>query len=128
MVRALMLMDLHGWTHETAFVRYLAEYPDLVAALGFEEIPDQSTLWRARHERFSDELLQSITDCVVSIRVLAGEHHVSVPPRKTDLSELAAMLDIPRSTLSYRLRRAEAEFAKQFVAADQPLDALSPTV
>lgn len=83
-VRALMLMDLHGWEHETAFVRYLEEYSDLVTALGFEDIPDQATLWRARHERFSDEMLQSITECVVSIRVLAGEHRVPVPPRKTD--------------------------------------------
>ncbi len=58
----------------------------------------------------------------------AVEHGYYETPRKTDLSELAATLDIPRSTLSYRLRRAEAELAKQFVATDQPLDALSPTV
>jgi hypothetical protein len=39
MVRALMLMDLHGWEHETAFARYLAEHPALVDALDFEMVP-----------------------------------------------------------------------------------------
>lgn len=87
MVRALMLMDLHGWEHETAFVEFLDERPDIVDTLGFENAPDQSTVWRARHERFSDELLRAITECVVSIRVLAGENGVSVPPRNTSSIE-----------------------------------------
>lgn len=84
MVRALMLMDLHGWAHETAFAQYLAEQSDLVTALEFDKRPDQATLWRARHERFSDELLNAIGECVRSIRLLAGENRVTVPPRKTD--------------------------------------------
>ena len=58
----------------------------------------------------------------------AVEHGYYETPRKIDLSELAAETGIPRSTLSYRLRRAEAQLAKQFVAGDQPLDSLSPTV
>ena len=36
-------------------------------------------------------------------------------PRRIDLTTLATELDIPRSTLSYRLRRAEAELATEFV-------------
>ena len=36
-------------------------------------------------------------------------------PREVTLDELAAELDVPRSTLSYRLRRAEAELAAAFV-------------
>lgn len=84
MVRALMLMDLHGWNHETAFARYLADHPDLVTSLGFEQRPDQATLWRARHERFSDEFLDAIKNCARNIRLLAGENRVTVPPRKTD--------------------------------------------
>lgn len=36
-------------------------------------------------------------------------------PRRIDLSELAEELGVPRSTLSYRLRRAEAELATAFV-------------
>lgn len=42
MVRALMLMALHGWNHETAFAQYLTDYPDLVTTLGFEQRPDQA--------------------------------------------------------------------------------------
>jgi IS4 transposase len=84
MIRALMLMDLHGWNHETAFVQYLNDNPDLADALGFEQRPDQATLWRARHERFSDELLNAIGKWVRNIRILAGENHVTVPARKTD--------------------------------------------
>jgi hypothetical protein len=40
MVRALMLMALHGWHHETAFAQYLDDNPDLVDTLGFEKCPD----------------------------------------------------------------------------------------
>lgn len=39
-------------------------------------------------------------------------------PRETSVTELAAALDLPRSTLSYRLRRAEARMAKAFVQTD----------
>jgi hypothetical protein len=93
MVRALIFMDLHGWAHRTAFVRYLDEQPDLVDALGFDTVPDQTTLWRARHERFSDDLIDAIGKCATNIRLLAGENRVSVPPRKTDHT---AESDTPR--------------------------------
>lgn len=36
-------------------------------------------------------------------------------PREVTLDELAASLELPRSTVSYRLRRATAELAKEFV-------------
>ena len=46
-------------------------------------------------------------------------------PRRIDLTTLATELDIPRSTLSYRLRRAEAElataFANELDAFESPL-------
>lgn len=45
-------------------------------------------------------------------------------PRKIELGELAAELAIPRSTLSYRLRRAEAALATEFVERDTSLDSL----
>ena len=48
-------------------------------------------------------------------------------PRQTDLAELAAVLDVPQSTLSYRLRRAQAHLATQFVATDQSLDSFRPS-
>ena len=45
----------------------------------------------------------------------AIEHGYYETPRAIDLGELAEKLDIPRSTLTYRVRRAEAQIAKQFV-------------
>ncbi len=39
-------------------------------------------------------------------------------PREVTLDELATELDLPRSTVSYRLRRATAELAKSFVDRD----------
>ncbi len=52
----------------------------------------------------------------------AVEHGYYETPRGIELSELAERLGVPRSTLSYRLRRAEAELAGRFVAADTSLD------
>ncbi|WP_254523203.1 helix-turn-helix domain-containing protein [Natrinema caseinilyticum] len=46
-------------------------------------------------------------------------------PRRIDLSELADELEVPRSTLSYRLRRAEASLATAFVADDDSLEAIT---
>lgn len=45
----------------------------------------------------------------------AVEHGYYETPREIDLGELAQKLDVPRSTLTYRVRRAEAQIAKQFV-------------
>lgn len=46
----------------------------------------------------------------------AAEHGYYEQPRGIELDDLAASLDIPRSTLSYRLRRAEAELAEAFLS------------
>ncbi|MEY7847899.1 helix-turn-helix domain-containing protein [Natrarchaeobius sp. A-rgal3] len=46
-------------------------------------------------------------------------------PRGVELSELADELGIPRSTLSYRLRRAESALATSFVEADDSLEQLT---
>jgi sugar diacid utilization regulator len=40
-------------------------------------------------------------------------------PRETTLDDLAASLDIPRSTLSYRLRQAESRLACRYVDDDE---------
>lgn len=45
-------------------------------------------------------------------------------PRRIELGELAEALEVPRSTLSYRLRRAEASLASEFVTADDSHEAL----
>ena len=45
----------------------------------------------------------------------AVEHGYYESPREVDVGELAEHLDVPRSTLTYRLRRAEEQLAKQHV-------------
>lgn len=47
--RVFLLETLHGWDHETALLEYLDQQPELCEELGFETIPDQSTLWRNWH-------------------------------------------------------------------------------
>jgi predicted DNA binding protein len=55
----------------------------------------------------------------------AVEHGYYETPRSVDVGQLAAHLDVPRSTLTYRLRRAEAYLARRYVAdgpgTDRPL-------
>ena len=45
----------------------------------------------------------------------AVEHGYYETPRTVDVGDLAEQLDVPRSTLTYRLRRAEAHLAKRYV-------------
>ena len=54
----------------------------------------------------------------------AVEHGYYETPRQIELTALAEKLDVPQSTLSYRLQRAEAQLATEFVAADPALDSL----
>jgi predicted DNA binding protein len=49
----------------------------------------------------------------------AVEHGYYESPREVDVGELAEHLDVPRSTLTYRLRRAEEHLAKQHVADER---------
>ena len=52
----------------------------------------------------------------------AVDHGYYETPRRIELSALAEQLDVPRSTLSYRLRRAEAVLATAFVDADDSIE------
>jgi predicted DNA binding protein len=58
----------------------------------------------------------------------AVEHGYYESPREVDVGELAEHLDVPRSTLAYRLRRAEERLAKQHVAERQVETGPSPTL
>ncbi|WP_123537039.1 helix-turn-helix domain-containing protein [Halosimplex salinum] len=55
----------------------------------------------------------------------AVEHGYYETPRAVDVGELADRLDVPRSTLTYRLRRAEAHVAKQRVGEMRSTDGAS---
>jgi len=58
----------------------------------------------------------------------AVEHGYYETPRDVDVGELAAHLDVPRSTLTYRLRRAEEHLAKRHVSREQSADRSSTTL
>jgi len=49
---------------------------------------------------------------------LAAEEGYYETPRETTLDELAARLDSPRSTVSYRLRRAEAALVEAYLSTE----------
>lgn len=49
----------------------------------------------------------------------AVEHGYYESPRNVDVGDLAEHLDVPRSTLTYRLRRAEEQLAKRHVTSEQ---------
>ena len=55
-----LVKELHGWAHETALVGHLRNRPELCGQLEFETIPDQSTLWRSWHERFTADLKETV--------------------------------------------------------------------
>ena len=83
--RLFLLKELHGWDHETALVEYLSQQPDLCNRLGLETIPDQSTLWRSWHERFSADLRDTVKTAARTILIKAQNAGITVPhePERT---------------------------------------------
>ena len=77
--RVFVLKELHGWEHETALVDYLRNRPELCEQLEFETIPDQSTLWRSYHERFTADLRETVETAARTILIRAQNAGVSVP-------------------------------------------------
>jgi predicted DNA binding protein len=57
----------------------------------------------------------------------AIDHGYYETPRTVDAAELAERLDVPRSTLTYRLRRAEAHLARRYASRTQPPEQVRPT-
>jgi predicted DNA binding protein len=67
--------------------------------------------------RVTDEGLPAEQEAALRAAV---EHGYYESPRAVDAATLADHLDVPRSTLTYRLRRAEEHLAKQYVAGGPP--------
>jgi len=65
--------------HETALVEYLHQRPTLRQELGFESVPDQSTLWRSWHNRFTAESRESVETAARTILIKAQNAGVAVP-------------------------------------------------
>ncbi len=79
LLRAFLLKEIHGWTHETALATYLTQRPKLREQLCLEMVPDQSTLWRSWHERFTTDLRKSVETVARMILIKAQDAGVAVP-------------------------------------------------
>jgi len=77
--RVFVLKELHGWDHETALVEYLERRPALCDQLDLETVPDQSTLWRSWHERFSDGLRETVLMAARTILIKAQNAGIAIP-------------------------------------------------
>jgi hypothetical protein len=77
--RVFLLKECHGWDHETALVEYLSQHPDLCDRLGLKWVPDQSTLWRSWHRRFTADLHDTVETAARTILVKAQNAEVAVP-------------------------------------------------
>jgi hypothetical protein len=75
--RLFLLKECHGWDHETAFVEYLTKHPDLCNQLGLESVPNQSTLWRSWHHRFTAELQDTVETAARTILIKAQNADIS---------------------------------------------------
>jgi hypothetical protein len=72
--RVFVLQGCHGWEHG-----YLGPRPELCERLGFETIPDQSTLWRSWHERFSADLQKTVETAARTVLIKAQNAGVAAP-------------------------------------------------
>lgn len=79
LVRVFLLKELHGWEHESPLVEYLDQHPLLCECLDFETVPDQSTLWRTWHQRFTSNLRETIATAARIILIQADRAGVSIP-------------------------------------------------
>lgn len=79
LLRLFVLKQLHGWEHETVLAEYLDSYPDFRECLGIGSVPDQSTLWRSWHNRFTPDLRETISTAARTILIKAQNAGVEVP-------------------------------------------------
>ena len=77
--RVFVLKECHGWDHETALVEYLDRRPELCEQLGLETLPNQSTLWRSWHNRFTAEFRSTVETAARTILIKAQNAGVAVP-------------------------------------------------
>jgi hypothetical protein len=79
LTRAFLLKEAYGWDHETALLEYLKDQPVIQQQLGFETLPDQSTLWRTWHCRFSPDLQEMIQKSARTVLINANREGSNVP-------------------------------------------------
>jgi len=84
--RVFALKECYGWDHETALIEHLDRRPELCEQLGLEPLPDQSTLWRSWHDRFTAELRETVERAARTILIAAQDAGVAVPRKPERLS------------------------------------------
>ncbi len=77
--RIFVLKEIHGWNHETALVEYLDSHPELCKQFEFEAVPNQSTLWRSWHQRFTADLRETVETAARTVLITAQNEGVTVP-------------------------------------------------
>lgn len=77
--RVFVLKECHRWDHETALVNHLNCHPNLCEGLGLETIPNQSTLWRSWHTRFTANLRETVETAARTILINAQNAGVEGP-------------------------------------------------
>ncbi|ELY63021.1 transposase [Natronococcus jeotgali] len=89
LTRAFLLKEAYGWDHETALLEYLKDQPVIQQQLDFETLPDQSTLWRTWHCRFSPDLQETIQKSARTVLINANREDINVPrdPLRTSESQ-----------------------------------------
>jgi len=76
--RAHVLRCVKGWKNATALHRYLKQQPFLCTQLGFKDIPDQSTLYRAWDDRLED-VHDAVRDAAEVVVDIARYHDIPAP-------------------------------------------------
>jgi IS4 transposase len=112
LVRAFLLKGIHGWKHESPLVEYLHQHPLLCEHLDFETVPNQSTLWRTWHRRFTTELRETIATAARSILIQADRADVPVPREPPERSSHRKASDETAPTQQTILNHA-AEMTEQ---------------
>ncbi len=77
--RIFVLKELHGWQHETSLLKYLNSHPALCERIGLGSVPNQSTLWRTRSERFTRDLCKTVQKVARTILIKAQNADVAIP-------------------------------------------------
>jgi IS4 transposase len=77
--RLFLLKELYGWDNETALVEYLSQHSYLCEQLDLKTVPDQSTLWRSWHHRFTANLQDTVETAARTILIKAQNAGVTIP-------------------------------------------------
>lgn len=77
--RVFVLKECRGFDHQTALVEYLDSRSALCDQLGLATVPDQSTLWRSWHNRFTTELRSTVETAARTILIKAQNAGIAVP-------------------------------------------------